>query len=160
ATAGAVSGLLVACKITFVALLPFVALAVWLGAAPGRRWPAVAGLGLATLAGFALGAPYALLAPSEYFAGVSHLVNQSSGGHWPHGAAESGLGARLLFSGRYLLETCGWPTLLLFAIGAVVTLREGERRLLCFLVGIGATAVYFLQSAVFFERNLSHALPF
>jgi hypothetical protein len=158
--AGALGGLLVACKVSFVALLPFVLAALWLGAAPDRRLRVVAQFGLAAAAGFAAGAPYALLAPSEYLHGLHYLVRQYSGGHWPHGAGDGALWARLAHSGRYLLETCGWPVLLLFAVGAVACVRARDRRVLTFLAGVGATAVYFLQSAVFFERNLSHAMPF
>lgn len=160
AAAGLVGGLLVACKVTFVLLLPFALAALWLGAVPGRRLRVAVAFASAVAAGFAAGAPYALLAPSEYLHGLHYLVQQYGSGHWPHGAGDSALSARLAHSGRHLLETCGWPALLLFVPGAVACMRAGDRRVLLMLAGVGGTAAYFLQSAVFFERNLSHAMPF
>ena len=158
--AGLLGGLLLACKVTFVALLPFALASLWLGAEPGRRARAAGIFVFAVAAGFVLGAPYAVLAPSEYLFGLKHLLTQYNGGHWPHGAFGGSLLERLAHSGRYLLETSGLPLLLLFVVGVIECLRTGERRALAYLIGIGATAAYFLQSVVFFERNLSHALPF
>lgn len=157
---GGLAGLLLACKISFVVLLPFALASLWLGAEPGRRVRTAVLFVFAAAAGFALGAPYAVLSPSEYLFGVDHLQRQYNGGHWPHGVVGGSLPERLAHSGRYLLETCGLPLLLLFVAGVVQCLRSGERRALAYLIGIGATAAWFLQSVVFFERNLSHAMPF
>lgn len=158
--AGLLAGLLVACKVTFVALVPFVGLALWLGMPAPMRWRKLPLFAGAVIAGFALGAPYALLAPVDYLHGIHYLIGQYAGAHWPHAAADSSIAGRLMHSGRYLVDTMGWPVLLAFALGTAVCVRGADRRTLACLVGIGATAAYFLQSHVFFERNLSHALPF
>lgn len=158
--AGALLGVLVACKVTFVLLAPFALASVCLGAASGQRWRLALAFCAAALAGTVAGMPYAALAPADYLNGVFYLTQQYSGGHWPYGLPDGTLLERLAHSGRYLLETVGLPGLLLFGVGMAYCARHAEKRQLVFLVGVAATAVYFLQSRVFFERNLSHAFPF
>lgn len=158
--AGVLLGLLVACKVTFVLLAPFALASVWLGASPEARWRITLVFCAGALVGVVAGMPYAAMSPAQYLNGVFYLTQQYSGGHWPYGLPDGTLPERIAHSGRYLLQTVGLPGLLLFGAGAVFCVRRVERRQLVFLAGVAATAVYFLQSRVFFERNLSHALPF
>jgi hypothetical protein len=161
ASAGAILGVLVACKISFAMLLPFVLAALVLRSTRDRWLPMSAWFFAAVGVGFAVGVPYALLAPDEYLHGIHYLVNQYATGHPPHGALDGDLLSRLAHSGRYLLETAGAPALLLAIVGAAVLTRApASRAEKLLLVGILASGLYFLQSRAFFERNLSHALPF
>lgn len=159
--AGVTLGVLVACKITFAMLLPFVCVALLVRASGDRRVSLGLWLLAASATGFVVGVPYALLAPSEYLNGIHYLVTQYASGRPPHGALDGDVLSRFEHSGRYLLETAGWPALLLAALGAVLLARTPAGRAEKFLVGgILAGGLYFLQSRAFFERNLSHVLPF
>jgi hypothetical protein len=162
AVAGLVLGLMIACKITFALLVPFTLVAFALRM-PHQAWLRGFIVFAATAAaGFALGAPYAVAAPSEYLHGVHYLVTQYSNGLPPLGVAGGDLSARLAHSGRYLFETVGWPSLLFTLLGAWALLRMRRDRpaMVLLLFGTLASGAYFLQSSAFVERNFSHALPF
>lgn len=157
--AGVLSGLLLASKISFLLPLPFVLAALLSGHRDGRAHHALLLFCVALGGGFVLGAPYALLAPAEFLHGVGYLFNQYGGQHWPHGLHDGTLPERLGHAVDYLLYSAGPLALLAAAVGTVWLVRKGSApwQLLC--VGIGLGALYAMQSRVFFERNLSHALP-
>lgn len=160
AAAGALIGVLVATKITFVVLAPLTLLALLAGRdAPRLGAPAFFGFCLALAAGFAFGAPWAVMRPWEYLDGVSHLLQQYGSGHLPHGVPQDPAPVRLLFGLDYLRHTVGPVALALAVPGAWRLWRTRRIGELLMLAGCLATMLYFLQTRAFFERNLSHALP-
>ena len=159
AAMGLLLGILVATKITFAMLVPFplIAMAAIRGG-DARAACTVIGYFMALGLGFAAGAPAAVMHPGEYLEGLAHLFNQYGSGHWPHGLHDGSLVERLAYGLSYLHHAIGLPALLAAMIGLGVLLRRPDpMRLL--LVAVLLSAVYFLQSRAFFERNLSHALP-
>jgi hypothetical protein len=163
-----IGGFLLATKISFAPLLFFPPLiaAVRMRSDPAGRsfGPARAGGAMFLYAcgialGFALGAPYALVAPSEFLRGVDLLLRQYAGGIWPYGIPDAGLLERFGFGASYLAYTLG-PVVPAFAIvGYAVLIRR--RNMICVLALAGPmlTLLYFLQTHTFFERNFSHVLP-
>ena len=158
--AGLILGVLVATKVSFLLLVPFVIVA--LAVLPeqvkiGTRWWL---LGLAAFStGFAAGAPYAALNPDEYMRGIAFLREQYAGGHWPHGVHDGTTLDRLRHSAGYVVYVIGSSALLLACIGLTRLLIERRLAAVILVVGVLASAAYFLQTPTFFERNLSHALP-
>ncbi len=160
AAAALLLGVLVATKVTFLILVPFVIAAEFITAQRGSNHVGRAFAFAACLtSGFALGAPYALLYPREYLDGIQYLIKQYDGGTWPHGLYEGAALERLQFSASYLLHAVGPVSLLLGGIGVVRLVVERRVKMVILVAGVGLTAIYFLQARVFFERNLSHVLP-
>lgn len=160
AAAGLLAGLLVACKVSALLLVPFV-LAALLSAARERTAHRILfGFGAACGLGFLLGAPFALKAPHEYLHGVGYLFNQYGGMHWPHGVHDGSVLDRIGHALAYLRHTLGLPLLLAVLGGAIWAARFGSLRWRIVLLGVALSGLYFMQSRVFFERNLSHVLPF
>ena len=162
---GLLLGLLIACKITFVALLPLplmiaVARMAALPVYPARGYLAVPAFFGAVGTGFAAGAPWAVLRPWEYLDGVAFLLAHYSTGHPPHGFPDGSFIERLAYGVRYLVETHGVVLLLLAAVGVVALWRERAHARLLIVACFLAFLVYFLQTRAFFERNFSHSLPF
>ena len=152
-------GLLIACKVSMLLLvwMPFAPLLAAERKTP-VRWPLAAGVALAILAGFALGAPGAWLNPAGFWNGVQFLGRQYTQVHPPHSHYEAAPVADLL--GRYFAATLGWPALAAFALGVASLLRERRWLIAALLVApIALFAGYFATRTVFFERNLSHVLP-
>lgn len=157
---GGVLGLLIATKITFIAMLPFVLMAMQ-SQVRDHTAHTKAGAFFAGIAiGFTIGAPYALRQPGQFLHGVTQLFNQYGGQHGPHGVGGGDLLQRLAYSFNYLLQMVGPGFLVLAAIGLAVLARRASTPFRLVLLGITLTWLYFMQSNVFFERNLSHALPF
>ncbi len=170
--AAVVLGVLVATKVSMLLLLPLLVLALdphdrrpaVPGATPlgaterayawARAYPMPAGL----LAGFVLGAPYALVHFADFLDGVRVLRTQYGTYHWPHGTPDGGYLERVAYALRYFNATTGvW--LVVATIGAAVAAwRRQWRPLAAFLVALG-TVVQFAGYPVFFERNLSHVVP-
>lgn len=160
AGAGLLSGLLVACKVSALLLVPFV-LAALLSAARERTAHLILlGFCAACGLGFVLGAPFALKAPHEYLHGVGYLFSQYGGMHWPHGVHDGAVVDRLAHALGYLRHTLGLSVLLAVLGGAVWAARFASLRWQIVLLGLALSGLYFMQSRVFFERNLSHVLPF
>lgn len=169
ALSGALLGILIATKITFIVFLPFPPMVVAAHAYANAHasahqhahaWRGV-GLGLLYLslivAGFGLGAPYALFAPWEYLDGVGYLLHQYNGEEWLR--IHGGMPARIAHGVAYLVYTDGIVTLLLACAGVLVLLRRARHAEFLALAGPLLTLIYFLQTRAFFERNFSHALP-
>jgi hypothetical protein len=157
--AGVLMGLLLACKVSLalVAWVPLVA--AWChGATVGQRIRLTAAAGAALAAGFALGAPGAVLQPDKFLHGVRYLTAQYARGHPPHGHISGAWVWDLEL--RYVWVTLGGAALGLAAVGAVSLWRRSQIEALALLalppLILGG---YFATQAVFFERNLSPVLP-
>lgn len=157
--AGGLTGLLLACKVSLV-LVAWVPLwAAWChGASGGQRIRFGVLTAAAVFAGFALGAPGAVLQPEKFLHGVRYLTQQYARGHPPHGHI---WGARVWdLEVNYVWVTVGGAILALALAGALSLWRRGQTEALALLalppVILGG---YFGTQAVFFERNLSPVLP-
>ncbi len=124
----------------------------------GRLISALGISGLAMAAGFAAGAPGALMHWDLFVSGIKILANQYSGFHPPHSEIDgSRIGPAMMV---FYVATVGLVAIILFVGGAAAWLRRRQWSAL-FLV-LGPFVFYFLYFAtkrVFFERNLSHILP-
>jgi len=164
---GILVGILLATKVTFAALLPFPLLVIATRTYANNLfhrewWKVAAGLPIyliSVFAGFAVGAPYALHAPSEYLEGVGFLFRHYGGGGWRDGLHNATFFARLGHGVGYLIYTQGIVALMLVATSFVRLVREGRYTVIFAFAGPLLTLLYFLQTRVFFERNFSHALP-
>ena len=165
---GLAIGFLIAAKFSFVVLLPLPPLlAVWVPTGRAEVYglrsshlAALIAMYTAALAfGFFAGAPYAVFAPAEYLRGVVHLLDQYTGGHWPHGLPDAGSIDRLRNGLAYLAGTQGWLVPVLAIVGYALLIFESRRVWAIVAFPLVAMLFYFLQSRVFFERNFSAALP-
>jgi len=162
--AGVVFGFLVACKVTmlFWFWLPLMACFQsadeWTRAPWGTRLSRVALLVVGAAGGFAAGAPRAVADVDGYLAGLRYLRNEY--GHSIIYFSHSPSAMVFDFQGRYLIETVGWGIACLFAVGLAASIAARRWRLLLaiHLPALGVAAFFGVQS-VFFERNLSHAMP-
>lgn len=155
-----VVGLLIACKVSML-LLAWVPLVPMVAAHRAdimrSRWLWVA-CPLALLAGFAAGAPTAVMHPRAFLHGVGHLMTQYAEVHPPFSHTDGRPVADLL--ARYWTSIFGWPAIACF--GAGVTSLLWRRRWVDVLLLAGPVLVfggYFATRAVFFERNMSHVVP-
>ncbi|HEU5348603.1 MAG TPA: hypothetical protein VFU63_08325 [Ktedonobacterales bacterium] len=165
--AGFLIGILIACKITFLFYLPFpLLLAPALLSTPEDKNPQnphliywTGSLGayfLALLIGFYVGAPYAVRYPWEYLNGLEFLFKQ----YTDQGRInDAGLLAHLSNSTSYLIYAIGYPALLLAILGIVHLATHKDIKKSLIIAGPLLTLVYFMQTATFFERNFSQALP-
>jgi hypothetical protein len=160
--AGFVAGLLVACKVSMLALVWLPLVSLWpvrefrVGWTRATAAPVL--VGMAVLVGFYLGAPYALIDPVAYLNGINHLMLQYAGLHPPYGLIEGGpVGVMLV---RYAAATAGWAGLALGMIGAASLVRSRQWAVLALIAGpLAVFCAYFSTRTVFFERNLSHVAP-
>ena len=146
--AGLLLGYLVSIKVSFALFALLLA--------PAARSPKGALLAvIATLMGFAAGAPGALAHPAEYWNGIQTLRNQYTTGFPPHGlGADSSIVERGLYGGEWLAQT--WGLAILAAVAGVVSLlREKRRDFLFALLPFALLLAYFMTTPVFFERNLA-----
>lgn len=165
-------GVLLASKVSMLLLAPLLLLAVtgradtppdpprhpaaaWLS----HVWGSGKWLALAAVAGFAAGAPYALVHPGDYLSGIKTLQTQYGVGHWPYGSPEGDIIERLGYSADYFHATTGWLIPAALA-GGVVALRRREYRALIVLLVAVLTLLRFSTYPAFFERNVSHVVPF
>jgi hypothetical protein len=163
--AGLVFGFLIACKVTLVLWfwLPLMACfpraADWTGAGWAARLRRLAGVGFGTLAGFAAGAPRAVSDLGGYLAGIRYLKNGYGGTFNFYSHANGAPVADYVV--HYLWATTGWALACLFLVGLAAT---AVRRRWPQLIGIFAPPVVLIAfmgtQHSFFERNLSHAVPF
>lgn len=167
--AAVVAGLLIATKISSIALLPLLLLpyeSPRAGTFKAYAAHAIAVLPLRiplVLAGVALGVicgvPYIFSAPDAFWDGLRALNAQYTAGYWPHGLMEGTTAERLVYALRYFASTAGGPVLVCAALGAGWAAREARfwsvAVFLCALVFLLRFGTY----AAFFERNLSHVVP-
>lgn len=168
------AGVLIATKITMVALLPLLFLPENIGTPHAGFWEglleyarraarefprrlAAAAPGVAV--GVAVGAPFAFVNPHDYLQGVAFLVAQYAAPQWPYGLGEASVLDRLGYVARYFAATTGAPVLLLSLAGAAwAAARQNFRALGTFLC-ISVFAGWFATMPTFFERNFSHLMP-
>ena len=154
-----VLGLLVACKISMLAIawLPLVpVVAGWRGTA--ARWRCLAMLPLALAAGFWAGAPGAVAHPTVFVSGVQHLMTQYAGLHPPNSHLNGGPVGDMMVA--YFAATFGWPVLAAGVLGIGVLAGRRCWAELALIAGpVVVFAGYFATRGVFFERNLSHVAP-
>lgn len=153
-------GLLVACKISMllIAWLPLVPLIANGRRTASFRWGVGLGSLAALAAGFALGAPGALLHPEAFANGIRYLATQYAGQHPPHSHLGGAATGDMML--RYFAATLGWPTLAMGLLGAGVLVARRRWLELALVAGpFVLFAGYFATRSVFFERNLSHVLP-
>lgn len=174
AAAAFIGGIMLGTKITSAALLPLLLLpearafsAATLGRAlvqyatdaaralPRRLPVAAAGV----FAGFATAAPYALVNPADFAAGILALVTQYATGHWPYGIGEGALVARAAYAARYFVATDGWPLFVLAGAGLVFCVRDKNVRGLAIVAVTAGVALRFATYGAFFERNFSNLIP-
>lgn len=105
------------------------------------------------VAGFAIGAPYAILEPAVFFNGVASLMRQYSTEHPPHSFSGDGV----LDYVSHLVLFC---TITSGAIWACLYVKPRQQAdwLLGLAIFAGGTFAYFAIKPVFFERNIGLAL--
>jgi hypothetical protein len=154
-------GLLVACKVSMALLvwMPLVpVVAAWGGATRRGRLVALVSVPVGIVAGFAAGAPVAVVNPAVFVNGIEFLMNQYAGLHPPHSHLNGGWVADMLAA--YFAATLGWPVLACGVLGVGVLARRRRWAELALVGGpVVLFAGYFATRTVFFERNLSHVLP-
>ena len=170
--AAVVGGVMVATKISLLAVVPILFLPWWpaqdgdvrtlqgyialgLRELPRRLPVVVLGLSL----GFVAGAPYALVDFKDYLAGLSALNEQYTTGNWPNGLIEGSLGQRLGYALQFFAATAGAPMLVAAFLGAVWVAVNRRFRLFFIFSCAVVIAVRFGSYPVFFERNFSHIVP-
>ena len=158
--AAGVIGVLVACKISMLALAWMPLVPWWMSGKgrPRRRTWLLAAMPVTVVAGFALGAPGAVAHPRVFVHGVQHLMEQYAGLHPPHSHMNGGPVGDMLAA--YFVATLGWPVVIAMAWGAGVLAWRRQWAELVLLAGpVVLFAGYFATRGVFFERNLSHVVP-
>lgn len=111
-------------------------------------------------AGFFCAAPWAVINFKKYLFGLSYLENQYTSGHWPHGLPDGGWIDRIAYAASYFSSTAGSLWFFLALCGGGYLLWERKFRLLVIFLIFIVFAIRFSTYPVFFERNLSHLLPF
>ena len=160
-TAALLIGVLVACKVSMLALcwLPFVPIAArW----RHLRQPVLlaAAVPFALALGFAAGAPGAVAHPTSFLNGVQVLYSQYSDGGWAHGHYPEITKCVADLVARYFVAMLGLPILIAAGIGALAVAARRQWAMLALLAGpVGLFVGYFMTRCVFFERNLSHVVP-
>jgi hypothetical protein len=147
---GAVVGIGTACKITFLAtglvFLPF----LW--PVSRQALPAATVAAAATVAGFAISAPYALFNFDVLMNGMRYLFAQYASAHPPHSLLEPSVLGSLAWTAEFLLKLYG-PLIPAALILPLFWLRSP------LVIGLWLSALavilYFAPKPVLFERNLS-----
>ncbi len=159
-----VFGVMLACKISSALLGPALALALLLGDEKTKiLGPALIRRGVLSvtlaIAGFALGAPQALVDPAAFFGGIKALSAQYTSLHPPHGVIDPNPVKSFLWSSAYMLSTWGPGVILVSAFGLYSVFRRDPRTGAILSLVVVPTFLLFMVTAVFFERNLSHVTP-
>jgi hypothetical protein len=162
--AGLLFGFLVACKVTLLiwAWLPLMACFrdgdEWRSCGWGTRLARVGLVAAGAAVGFVAGVPRVVADMGGYLTGL-RLLRGTYGGfvfyrsHFPSAPVYD-------FLGRYLIETVGWAVACLFAIGlADAVARRRWRLFLAIFLPVLTLAAYMGAQSVFYERNMSHAMP-
>jgi hypothetical protein len=162
--AGLIFGFLAACKVTLLLWfwLPLMACFMDEGDWRSCTWTErFARLGLVVagaIGGFVAGVPRILADMGGYLTGLNVL--RSEYGHSALYSSHFPSAAVYDFLGRYLIETVGWGVACFFVIGladAIARLRW--RLILAIFLPVVVLAAYMGSQSVFFERNMSHAVP-
>ncbi|WP_158543224.1 ArnT family glycosyltransferase [Dyella psychrodurans] len=149
-------GILAACKISalFVAPIPLLLFLVNREASD-RYWRMLALSAAGVIAGFAAGAPYALLNPVDFVNGVLFLMGRYASGGGPLGLGDAPLYERLWYLAKFIIASIG-PI-------AVLTSLYAYRRLSKEVLVIGSLSIisvlYLGSRGWFYERNFDHCLP-
>ncbi|MCA0199325.1 MAG: hypothetical protein LCH56_00615 [Proteobacteria bacterium] len=165
--AAVIAGVLIATKISLIALLPLLFLPeredapygayvrCALKEAPIRAVAVLAG----GTAGFMATAPFAILNQADYMEGLAFLLRQYNAPQWPYGLGEASTPARLAYVVSYFGATAGALTLIMAVAGAAWTAAARNFRALGVFLCCFAFAVWFATYPTFFERNFSHIVP-
>lgn len=172
--AALIGGVLVATKISMLALLPLLFvprdedvpdgrfhtdLIAFLRRAamelPRRAAAALPGVVL----GFLAAAPFALINREDFVEGIDFLFRQYSAPQWPYGLGEATVPERLAYAFDYFAATAGAPVLILSVAGAAWAGTQRKFGALALFIGVFLFAVRFATLPTFFERNLSHLVP-
>jgi hypothetical protein len=162
--AGLIFGFLVACKVTLLLWfwLPLMACfkddGDWRSCPWGTRLARVGLVVAGAIGGFVAGVPRVVADMGGYLTGLrllrstyGHSILYNS--HFPSAPVYD-------FLGRYLIETVGLGVACFFAIGlADVIARRQWRLLLMIFLPVLSLAAYMGSQSVFYERNISHAMP-
>jgi len=162
ALAGFATGLLLACKISGLAIawVPLIGAASLSNPARTASEVArrVAAVVLALAIGLAIGVPAIVTNWHTYVSGIQYLRVHYAGAHPPHSPIDGGPSAHMLWT--YFRGTTGTVAAVMFAGGAAAL--SWQRRWITaevVIVPVVVTAALFAQEQVFFERNLSHVVP-
>ncbi len=168
--AALVAGLLIATKISMLALLPLLALperaaetaetlTAYL-ARVARELPVRTGaIIIGVTLGFALAAPYALVNRADYMEGIAFLMRQYNAPQWPYGPGEATTFERLAYVLSYFAATTGAVALGLSVAGAAWAGVGRNFRAVGIFLCCFAFAAWFATYPTFFERNFSHIMP-
>lgn len=174
AVASVILGILVATKISMLALVPLLFLADGAGKNSGQLGVDLLAYVQACLAvfsryiwvvpcaaalGFAIGAPYAIVNFDAYLNGFRYLSEQYTTGHWPHGLVDGSSWERMAYSLAYFFPTMGIALFAFSAGGAICLLKARNFRLFFAFAFFIFFFVWFSLYRTFFERNFSHVLP-
>jgi 4-amino-4-deoxy-L-arabinose transferase-like glycosyltransferase len=160
ALSSVIMGILIACKISAMPLVPIPGL-IFLLMQDRLTFRRVFNVGFISLsgvfAGALIGAPHAFLNPDAFFAGAAGLVHQYSTGGGPLGLKDGGYLERCVYLLNYLGPTMGWPVIVLAGVGFFVARTNAIMMVIAFAAL--ASLIYLGTKTVFFERNFSHCLP-
>ena len=158
ALAGAVLGAGIAVKVTFGSLAVVLPFLVPIRGRPVRELGAPAASFAAGVAiAIAVLAPYALIHHDVYLNGLAALAAQYAGLHPPHSLPVYAPLSQIAWIGGYFIQLYGFAVPA--ALVAPVLLQGAARRwALALVAALLVLFVYFASKAVFFERNLAHAL--
>jgi len=174
AFASAILGVLVATKISLLALVPLLFLAESSIGNSGSLYSDVRDYIVACfrrlpgnlivfpvpfILGFAAGAPYAIPNYKAFLYGFGKLNEQYTTGHWPHGQPDGTALERISYAFGYFFPTMGCALFLLSAVAAIILLRERKFRLFFAFLSFLLFFLWFASYRTFFERNFSHILP-
>lgn len=161
--ASALTGLLIACKMSAGILAPMPLMIYALRESPlvWRSFLTMSGASLIFgLLGTFVGMPYALFHPMEYWAGVQDLMAfYSGGGDGPHGIRDGTFLERDFYLADFLVSTIGLATLALALYGLVRAVRQRHDQLVIIAAFAFISIGYLGTQPLFLERNFSHALP-
>ncbi len=173
--ATAILGLLIATKISQLALLPIIALSFKKEFSKNKNYISAAldylktslkwSLKLIPLAlmgmiiGFIIGAPYAVSNLLDFKNGILVLNQQYSIGTWPHGVPDGNFYDRLVYSLNFFTSTSGVGLIIFSIIGYLSSLKKRKYRAFFIFTLISLFAILFSTYPTFFERNFSNILP-
>jgi hypothetical protein len=157
-------GLLIAIKISMIALIWLPLVTILLASYPSQK-DRVKALSYASVIiltgaflGFLIGAPGAIIDPEAYINGVQYLQSQYANLHPPHGHSDGGMVGDMLTG--YFWTTLGTFAMLAGMVGTGRAIyKKQNATLLLIVLPVVLFAGYFMTRSVFFERNLSHVVP-
>jgi hypothetical protein len=172
--AALIAGILIATKVSILALLPLLFAPDAEGGSAQRFFPGliaylrravkelpvrVAGAILGVAAGFGAAAPFAIVNRDDYLEGLAFLMRQYSAPQWPYGLGEATIPERIGHVVAYFAATTGSLTLIFCVAGAAFACAARNFRALWVFACCFAFAAWFATYPTFFERNFSHVMP-